>query len=813
MLRFSFSGLLTSRLVGSSVALLSFAAGCRSEGKTEYVVDADKDGIAEADDCDDNDAQIGAGSTYYTDADGDGYGDGAHMGTYCGAAEGLSESSDDCDDADPTVHPDADDLCDGIDQDCDGVVDNDSPPVAVYSDADGDGYGDDATATLECVVPEGAVTVGGDCNDADVAYNPDATEDDCADPNDYNCDGSVGFADADADGFAACADCDDGNGAVNPDASEVCNGFDDDCDALVDVADDSLDPATETTVYADADSDSYGDSATATRVCTVPEGAVTRGEDCDDTDGAYNPGATEDDCTDPNDYNCDGSVGYADADGDSFAACEDCDDAREDVYPGADEYCDEADNDCDGSTDEDALDVTPWYADADSDTFGDPEVSVDECTAPAGYVADDTDCDDTDSAIYPGATEVNDGVDNNCDGTLDDTPWAGTGADGALDVTGTTVLGEAAAVTGIGGATLTLATTLTLSAGDEVLVINMHGADSAYTHVGNYEFLTVASSTGTTVTVTAAPSVTFGEVDNTDLSDQDVQIVRVPQYTDVTIGSAGVLTAPVWDGSTGGVLAFRASGTVSIASGGMITVDEAGYAAGATGTGYNADAYQGESYAGTGDGNEDSHTGVYGNVTYGYNFNNYGGGGAMITGGGGNYGGGATAGDEWTGGSYGETYTEAYAGETYGSADLSTLFLGSGGAGVWNGLSDPGPGGDGAGILYIGAVTITATDASAISAIGGTTTHWATGSWTYGAGGGAGGSIWLQANTLTLPADGVNASGGYGESTHIRAGGDGGYGRVRVDFNTLNGQSWGGASAVTELQSVCAPDAGSSSTP
>jgi hypothetical protein len=813
MLRFSFSGLLSSRAVGASVALLAFAAGCRSEGKTEYVVDADQDGVAEADDCDDNDAQIGAGSTFYTDADGDGYGDGALMGTYCGAAEGLSESSDDCDDADSTVHPDADDLCDGIDQDCDGVVDNDSPPVAVYSDADGDGYGDDATATLECVVPEGAVTVGGDCNDADFAYNPDATEDDCADPNDYNCDGSVGFADSDADGFAACADCDDGDGAVNPDAAEVCNGFDDDCDALIDVADDSLDPATETTVYADADSDSYGDSATATLVCTVPEGSVTRGEDCDDTDGAYNPGATEGDCTDPNDYNCDGSVGYADADGDSFAACEDCDDGREDVYPGADEYCDEADNDCDGSTDEDALDVTPWYADADADTFGDPAVSLDECAAPAGYVADDTDCDDSDSAIYPGATEVNDGVDNNCDGTLDDTPWAGTGADGALDVTGTTVLGEAAAVTGIGGATLTLATTLTLSAGDEVLVINMHGADSAYTHVGNYEFLTVASSTGTTVTVTAAPSVTFGEVDNTDLSDQDVQIVRVPQYTDVTIGSSGVLTAPVWDGSTGGVLAFRASGTVSIASGGMITVDEAGYAAGATGTAYNADAYQGESYAGTGDGNEDSHTGVYGNVTYGYNFNNYGGGGAMITGGGGNYGGGATAGDEWTGGSYGETYTEAYAGETYGSADLSTLFLGSGGAGVWNGLSDPGPGGDGAGILYIGAVTITATDASAISAIGGTTTHWATGSWTYGAGGGAGGSIWLQANTLTLPADGVNASGGYGESTHIRAGGDGGYGRVRVDFNTLNGQSWGGAPAVSALQSVCAPDAGSSSTP
>ena len=328
MLRFTFSHFLGSsfrgsRVLGSPVALAALvvlAAGCRSEGKTEYVVDADQDGIAEADDCDDNDAQIGAGSTYYTDADGDGYGDSARMGTYCGAAEGLSETSDDCDDADATVHPDADDLCDGIDQDCDGVVDNDNPAVAVYTDADGDGYGDDATSTLECVVPEGAVTEGGDCNDTDAAYHPDASEDDCADPNDYNCDGSVGFADADSDGFAACEECDDANGAINPSASEVCNGFDDDCDVLVDVDDDSLDPASETTVYTDADSDGYGDDLTATLVCTVPDGAVTRGEDCNDTDGAYNPGATEDDCTDPNDYNCDDSVGYADDDSDGFAA-------------------------------------------------------------------------------------------------------------------------------------------------------------------------------------------------------------------------------------------------------------------------------------------------------------------------------------------------------------------------------------------------------------------------------------------------------------------------------------------------------------
>ena len=78
---------------------------------------------------------------------------------------------------------------------------------------------------IECDAPVGYVADDTDCNDADPAYNPGAVESDCADPSDYNCDGSVGYADGDGDGYGACEDCDDTNADVNPGAMEVCTGF------------------------------------------------------------------------------------------------------------------------------------------------------------------------------------------------------------------------------------------------------------------------------------------------------------------------------------------------------------------------------------------------------------------------------------------------------------------------------------------------------------------------------------------------------------------------------------------------------------
>ncbi len=88
----------------------------------------------------------------------------------------------------------------------------------------------------------------------------------------------------------------------------------------------------------------------------------------------------------------------------------------------ASETCNGIDDDCDGVVDEDATDVGTWYADDDADGYGDLAESLAECDAPAGFVADGTDCNDDDAAISPAAAE--DGgneVDENCDGVIDET--------------------------------------------------------------------------------------------------------------------------------------------------------------------------------------------------------------------------------------------------------------------------------------------------------------------------------------------------------------------------------------------------------
>ncbi|MBM4366366.1 MAG: putative metal-binding motif-containing protein [Deltaproteobacteria bacterium] len=85
------------------------------------------------------------------------------------------------------------------------------------------------------------------------------------------------------------------------------------------------------------------------------------------------------------------------------------------------EGCDQIDDDCDGDGDQDD-DVPTWYADDDADGYGDGDESLADCFAPAGFVADGTDCNDDDPLVNPGAAETGrNEVDENCDGVIDET--------------------------------------------------------------------------------------------------------------------------------------------------------------------------------------------------------------------------------------------------------------------------------------------------------------------------------------------------------------------------------------------------------
>lgn len=357
--------------------------------------------------------------------------------------DGFSVDAGDCDDTRADVAPGAEDTCDGVDQDCDGDVDEDGAQ-AWYADADGDGAGDPDDVVLGCAV-EGRVPDGGDCDDADASVRPGAAE--ACNGEDDDCDGQIDedaartwYRDEDGDGFGdeqaaevscdverdgwslVAGDCDDGAAAVYPDRPEDCDALDNDCDGEVD--EDVL-----VEWFADLDGDGWGSSELVVRACEAPSGHVARGGDCNEADGTVYPGATER-CDADVDSNCDGSVSYADLDRDGVPACLDCDDTRADVRPGGTEVCGAADEDCDGAVDDadaslDLATASLWHPDADGDGFGAAGISLTRCDAPAGWRADANDCDDARATVNPVAAEVCNDLDDDCDGAVDD-------ADGSL---------------------------------------------------------------------------------------------------------------------------------------------------------------------------------------------------------------------------------------------------------------------------------------------------------------------------------------------------------------------------------------------
>jgi large repetitive protein len=416
-------------------------------------------------DCDDTDPQITEGILYFRDSDGDGYGHDSLTETACEAPIGFSDNSEDCDDGDDDISPAGTELCNLVDDNCDGEIDENNAADASlwYSDADLDGFGDSSSASTACSQPDGHVANGEDCDDHDDDIRPSAEE--LCNGEDDDCDGDIdgeaedailGYLDGDGDGFGsgagetACVlpdgqvenddDCDDADGDVNPSAEELCDSVDNDCDGEIDGG--ALDVQE---YYEDSDSDGYGDAADTAIGCDPSQGYVDNGLDCDDDNNTISPDAAEscngidDDCDGDIDGGIpvDGTSWYEDGDGDGFGVDEstvvscdqpqgfvaegaDCDDNDNDIFPGAVEYCNQEDDDCDEETDEEAADATVWYEDLDEDGYGDSDIATTACEEPEFASDDGGDCDDGAGNISPGAVEACNDVDDDCDGEIDE---------------------------------------------------------------------------------------------------------------------------------------------------------------------------------------------------------------------------------------------------------------------------------------------------------------------------------------------------------------------------------------------------------
>jgi hypothetical protein len=425
---------------------------------TSAPVDADGDGAYEATDCDDadprrypsadeicdgvdndcdelvddDDEDVVDAVSWRLDGDGDGYG-GETRVTACEAPEGYVASEPDCDDNDDTISPGAAEVCDGVDNNCDGESDEDEAVDAErwYRDADSDGYGaPDSDPFYACEAGEGYATNNQDCDDSDRAEYPGATWLADGDGDGYGDDDVVlESCEQPEDSAVPGGDCDDDDDDSYPGAPETCDGADNDCDSAVD--EDAGDPESW---YPDEDGDGFGDDEGEVIACDAPEGYLDRGGDCDDDPGtgaAVNPDAEEvwydgvdQDCDGANDFDqdSDGYVaeGYDDESDASAPEAGDCDDDDRRTNPGADERCGGEDEDCDGVVDESgASDADTWYLDEDGDGYGTDDSGTDSCEALEGYSLLDGDCDDGDAEVNPEATDFYDGVDNDCDGVTD----------------------------------------------------------------------------------------------------------------------------------------------------------------------------------------------------------------------------------------------------------------------------------------------------------------------------------------------------------------------------------------------------------
>jgi hypothetical protein len=299
-----------------------------------------------------------------SDPDGDGYG----IGPECLAL--------DCNEADAGINPGAPELCDRVDNNCNGDVDESgaTDDDRWYADRDGDRAGD-----------------------------PDDFIEACGPTEEYP------FPDGD--------DCDADDGDVYPGAPDFCDGIDNDCEE--ETSDGADDEAVGTACDGpDDDRCAGGSTECLDGVLTCTEGAEGTRELCDGIDNDCDPSTR--------DGSGDERLGEA-CDGDDADSCEEgssicvggelvCDDTTDDQL----EICNEEDDDCDGVADEDAGDL--WYRDEDGDRYGSEDDARTACVRPPRYTARAGDCDDDDPDVNPGEDDVCDGRNNDCVGGVDDDP-------------------------------------------------------------------------------------------------------------------------------------------------------------------------------------------------------------------------------------------------------------------------------------------------------------------------------------------------------------------------------------------------------
>ena len=180
---------------------------------------------------------------YFADSDSDGYGDSTTMIYSCFDTIGYVLDNTDCNDSITEIHPGTLDVCNNLDDNCNGIFDEDAIFLTWYMDDDSDGYGNNTIDSITCFELSGFVFDNTDCNDT--------------------------------------------NNLINPGTFEICNSLDENCNLLID------EDLTFTTYFIDADEDNYGNAAIDSVWCSTIIGFITDSTDCDDNDPDINPGIPE----------------------------------------------------------------------------------------------------------------------------------------------------------------------------------------------------------------------------------------------------------------------------------------------------------------------------------------------------------------------------------------------------------------------------------------------------------------------------------------------------------------------------------------